>query len=80
LQLQNHRLETFGRIPVEQTEEILKNFLDICRVQESIKTTIVKNSNLKKVDPNILVQILNKLVSVDLERSRLNEYVIIQIF
>ena len=72
----NTRLEKHD---FEQTEEMLKNLLEICRVQESVKTMILKNSNLKKVEPDILVQILNKLVTVDLERSRLSETQIIKI-
>ena len=63
----NTRLE---KKEFEQTGENLKNFLDICIVQESVKSVILQNYNLKKVEPDILVQILNKLVTVDLERTK----------
>eukprot|EP00092_Neocalanus_flemingeri_P020551 GFUD01022264.1.p1 GENE.GFUD01022264.1~~GFUD01022264.1.p1 ORF type:complete len:843 (-),score=156.45 GFUD01022264.1:136-2664(-) len=73
----NSRLEKHD---TEQTEEVLKNYLEICVVSESIRRMRIRTLNLKQLQPEIFVHIVNKLVSVDLSRSRLTEAQIIKIF
>ena len=73
----NTRLEKNN---TEQTEKILNNYFEICRVKKSIKSMRVRSFNLKSIETDIFVKIVMKLVKIDLSRSRLSEEQIIQIF